>query len=134
MKKEIEIYSLAEAPTFWAMMHNFLGWAPCCTYGIIWKDEKGWNPEEERRDILRKVAAAGGELHIYHLFTPFVKHKLDTYNRNFYDNGLQLIRLILHTEGLKVIWNINEEEKSFLRSYSPPLYNRLFINNKEDKS
>lgn len=129
MKKEIEIYSLAEAPTFWALMHNFLGWAPQCTCGIILKHKKGWNQEEERRDILRKVADAGGELHIYHLFTPFMKHELDVYNRRFYDEGLRLIRFILHTDGIKVIWDIDEEEKSFLRRYSPPLFDRLFSNN-----
>lgn len=133
MKKEIEIYSLAESSTFWALMHNFLGWAPRCTCGIILKHKKGWNQEEECRDILRKVADAGGELHIYHLFTPFMKHELDVYNRRFYDNGIRLIRFILHTDNLKVVWDIDEDEKSFLRSYSPPLYDRLFISNTREK-
>lgn len=133
MKKEIEVYSLAEAPAFWALMHNFLGWAPRCTLGIILRHRKGRDPEEEHREILRKVAAAGGELHIYHLFTPFMKHELDVYNRRFYDNGIRLIRLILRTDGLKVIWDIGEEDRSFLRSYSPPLYDRIFINNTKER-
>ena len=30
--KEIEIFSLGEWEAFWAVIHNFLGWAHECTY------------------------------------------------------------------------------------------------------
>lgn len=123
--KDLEIYTLAEWDTFWAVIHNFLGWAHKCTYGFILEPRKT-NPDEMRKELLQKVVEKGGRLHIHHLFEPFVNSEYPQYQRKFYDNGLNLIRDILKTDGLEVEWDIPDEEKETLLNYSPPLYHKLF--------
>lgn len=125
--KEIEIWSLAEWEVFWAVIHNFLGWSHSCTY-MTSDDLKphNHNLEEIRKETLRKVAEKGGKLHVNHLFEPFVHSDLPQSERHFYDNGIRLMRLILKTEGLEVVWDIPDTEKEILLSYSPPLYHKIF--------
>ena len=124
-KKEIDIYTLAEWDVFWAVLHNFLGWAKQCTYSLP-LEPRNYDPESERESLLIWVATRGGVLHIHHLFKPFVDSDLPQYQRKFTDNAMQLIHRIFKIEHLCVIWEIEEEEKKKLRSISPILYERIF--------
>lgn len=127
--KEIEIFSLGEWEVFWAVIHNFLGWAHECTYYTSRSFKSShYNPDERRRELLRKVVEKDGRLHIYHLFEPFVSSDLPQYNRKFTDNGMRLIRLLIKTDELIVDWDISDAEKEILQRYSPPLYDRIFGN------
>lgn len=130
--KEIEIFSLGEWEAFWAVIHNFLGWAYECTYPTTqtYKSHK-IDYEDRHKKLLQKVVEKGGKLHIYHLFEPFVDSDLPQYQRKFVDNGMRLIRYIVKTDGLVVDWDINDDEKDIIFRYSPPLYNRIF--KKHDK-
>lgn len=122
---QIDIYSLGEKDVFWAVIHNFLGWAHECTYGLR-LEPYNYNPEERYKELLRDVVKKGGTLHISHLFKPFVDSDMPQYQRKFFDNGIRLIRLIVKTEGLIVDWDINDTEKDVLQRFSPPLYDRIF--------
>ena len=126
MRNEIEIYSLAEWETFWAVIHNFLGWSHECTYDLPLKPGI-YKPEERRKELLKKVVERGGKLHINHLFEPFVDAELPQYRRKFYDNGIRLIKDILTIDGMDVDWDIPDSEKQTLLSFSPPLYDRIFF-------
>jgi len=125
--KEIEIYSLGEWDVFWAVIHNFLGFAHKCTYSLDLKPSP-LRPDEMRRELLNMVVEKEGKLHIYHLFEPFVEADLPQYARKFYDNGMKLIKEIIHCDGLEVEWDIPAEEKLTLLRFSPPLYDRIFSN------
>ena len=127
-EKKIEIYSLAEADVFWAIIKNFLGWSYECSYPTsqTWKPHN-IEPREHLKELLRKVVEKGGYLHVYHLFTPFVESDLVQYNRHFIDNGLELIRYIVKTDGLEVEWDVDDSCKETLMRMSPPLYYRLFV-------
>lgn len=124
--KEIEIYSLAEWEVFWAVIHNFLGWAHESSYNPPRLEPIAYNPQDRLKELLQKVVEKGGELHIYHLFEPFVASEFPQYQRKYNDNGMRLIRLIRNTKGLIVDWDIMDYEKDVLLRNSPPLYYALF--------
>lgn len=124
--KEIEIYSLAEWEVFWAVIHNFLGWAHESSYNPPRLEPIAYNPQDRLKELLQKVVEKGGKLHIYHLFEPFVASEYPQYQRKYNDNGMRLIRLIRNTKGLIVDWDIMDYEKDVLLRNSPPLYYALF--------
>lgn len=126
--KEIEIYSLGEWEVFWAVIHNFLGWAHESSYNPPRHEPITYNPQDRLKELLQKVEERDGEMHIYHLFELFVSSEFPQYQKKYYDNGLRLIRLIHNTKGLRVDWDIMDYEKDILLRNSPPLYYAIFGN------
>lgn len=124
--KEIEIYSLGEWEVFWAVIHNFLGWAHESSYNPPCLEPISYDPQDRLKELLQKVVEKEGKLHIYHIFEPFVKSELPQYQRRYYDNGIRLIRLICNTKGLIVDWDIMDYEKDILLRNSPPFYYAIF--------
>lgn len=130
--KEIEIYTLAEGAAFWAVVCNYLGWAPYCTYGYDIMKVRKLNPEADKLDMLARVKGMGATIKVGHIFEPFREPEIEHAMRHHYDDALSLIRLIIKS-GVKVVWDeIPDEEREFLLRYSPPLHSRMFNKYKED--
>ena len=74
MKTPIHIFTLGEKAAFYAILENFLGWAPEPTYTATpaIKDELKPDPSCRLIVLLDKVRDQGGEIHVKHLFRPFV--------------------------------------------------------------
>ena len=130
--KEIEIYTLAECPAFWAVVCNYLGWAPYCTYGYDIMKVRKLDHEADKLDMLARVKGMGATIKVDHIFEPFREPEIEHAMRRHYDDALSLIRLIIKS-GVKVVWDeIPDEEREFLLRYSPPLHSRMFNKYKED--
>lgn len=124
--KEIEIYSLGEWEVFWAVIHNFLGWAHESSYNPPSLKPISYDPQDRFKELLQKVAEKDGKLHIHHFFEPFVASEFPQYQRMYFDNGMRLIKLIRNTKGLAVNWDIMDYEKDILLRNSPPLFYAIF--------
>lgn len=130
--KTIDIYTLAEGPTFWAVICNYLGWAPTCTYGYDIMKPRRVDPKVERLDMLARVKGMGATITVHHLFEPFREPEIKHCQRKHIDDALTLIRLIIKS-GINVVWDILPSEREFLLRYSPPLYWRMFSDIKPNK-
>lgn len=130
--KELNIYTLAEGPTFWAVVCNYIGWAPRCTYGYDFMKVRKIDEEAEKLDMLAKVKGMGATINVRHLFEPFREPELQYCMRKHYDDALSLIRNIIKS-GVKVVWDeIPSDERDLLLRYSPPLYSRMFNKDKDE--
>lgn len=134
--KELIIYTLAEAGTFQAVICNYLGWAPICTYGYDFMRKRCINPDAIRLDILEKLKGMNTTIKALHLFKPLSEPDLEYYRRHYIDDAISWIKLLVKS-GVKVNWDeIPRDERDLLARHSPPLYDKLFGNRiiiKEDK-
>lgn len=132
--KHIHIYTLAEGRALFYVLCNFLGYAPTATYdnGAIIKKATCLGREEILKGLLAKVSEKRGELHVRHIFKPFVEPSQIVDRRKYNDNSVMSLRAITKTKDLKIVWEFDWKDEETLseiktlRNFSPPLYDKLF--------
>jgi len=132
MNKRLTIFSLAEKDAFLKAVWNYLGWAPEATRGLHGRAFVERPIKNYTELTINKLKESGTVLVIKHIFEPFKKPDPDFYMKQYYDDGIRLLKLLL-SKDVPFILDIEDKDgfnkdKDILLLNSPPLYDKLFGN------